>query len=250
MRCNERLSLFCLAAMVCSLFVPLYAFGNGFYIYEQGAKAVGMGGAFTAQADDPSAIHYNPAGISQLNGTQVMVGVSPIMPSASFESDGSTAMASPGQKWDAEDHTWVIPHFYITHKVNQKVSIGLGSYSSFGLGTEWPDDFEGKFTTGALKAVIKTSTVSPILSYEPIKDLSVAFGPTYQYIDISLRNKLLFGANPATSPTGTSRLEGDDWDWGYAFGIRYQITPSLSVGASYLSEVTHDLHSGDRKSVV
>lgn len=247
MSLGKNISLFCSATLVFLLFLPLYAFGNGFYIYEQGAKAVGMGGAFTAQADDPSAIYYNPAGIAQLKGTQIMGGLSPIMPSSTFESDGATAMASAGRKSDAEDHAWVIPHFYITHKVNEKVSFGLGSYANFGLGTEWPDDFEGRFTTGAGKAFIKTVTISPVMSYEPIKGLSFGFGPTYRYIDISLRNQLLFGANPATSPTGTSRLDGDDWDWGYVCGLRYQITPSLSAGASYLSEVRHDIHSGVSK---
>ncbi len=244
MRHNRWLHGFCLAAVVLFSFVPLYVFGNGFYIYEQGAKAVGMGGAFTAQADDPSAIFYNPAGISQLEGTQVMFGVSPIMPSAAFESDGSTPLGAAGQTWHAEDHTWTIPHFYITHKINQKISIGLGSYSNFGLGTEWPDDFEGRFTTGAGKAFIKTVTISPIVSYEPITGLSIGIGPAYRYLDINLRNKKLLGMSPSGPVVGTLRLKGDDWDWGYAVGVRYQITSALSAGATYLSEVKHDLHSG------
>ena len=36
----------------------------------QGATAAGQGNAFVAQADDASAIHYNPAGLSQVNGVQ------------------------------------------------------------------------------------------------------------------------------------------------------------------------------------
>lgn len=242
---DKRLHVLCPAVLVFLLFLPLFAFGNGFYIYEQGAKAVSMGGAFTAQADDPSAVFYNPAGISQLKGTQVMVGLSPIMPSATFKSVGATPFGTAGQTWDAEDHTWVIPHFYITHKLNDKISFGLGTYSNFGLGTEWPYDFEGRFTTGAGKAFIKTMTISPIMSYEPIKGLSFGFGPTYRSIDISLRYQRLLGfVPPSTTIEGTYRLDGDDWDWGYVFGVRYEITPSLSVGASYLSEVTHKIADG------
>lgn len=37
-----------------------------------GAKAGGMGGAFVGLADDPSAIYWNPAGLSQLGSPQVM----------------------------------------------------------------------------------------------------------------------------------------------------------------------------------
>ncbi len=37
-----------------------------------GAKAGGMGGAFVGLADDPSAVYWNPAGLSQLGSPQVM----------------------------------------------------------------------------------------------------------------------------------------------------------------------------------
>src|SRR6187551_1119647 len=37
------------------------------------ARGVGMGGAFTAIADDPTAVYFNPAGLDDLE-SQVMVG--------------------------------------------------------------------------------------------------------------------------------------------------------------------------------
>jgi long-chain fatty acid transport protein len=40
----------------------------------RGAAAAGQGNAFVAQADDASAIHYNPAGLSQVSGVQVVTG--------------------------------------------------------------------------------------------------------------------------------------------------------------------------------
>jgi len=43
-------------------------------VYGQGAAASGMGNAFAAQADNPSALHYNPAGMTQLRGVQTMAG--------------------------------------------------------------------------------------------------------------------------------------------------------------------------------
>ncbi|MBA2253205.1 MAG: hypothetical protein H0W13_10990, partial [Nitrospirales bacterium] len=39
-------------------------------IQSQGAAAAGMGNAVTGQANDPSAVHYNPAGMTQLAGVQ------------------------------------------------------------------------------------------------------------------------------------------------------------------------------------
>ena len=44
----------------------------GFLKIGIGAKARGMGGAFVGLADDPSALYWNPAGLSQLECPQVM----------------------------------------------------------------------------------------------------------------------------------------------------------------------------------
>jgi hypothetical protein len=44
-----------------------------FLSIAQGARALGMGGAFVAIADDPSAMYWNPAGIADLQGIQVLV---------------------------------------------------------------------------------------------------------------------------------------------------------------------------------
>ena len=50
------------------------AFGSGFALFEAGAKAIAMGGAFAATADDPSAIFFNPAGIAQIRRGEILFG--------------------------------------------------------------------------------------------------------------------------------------------------------------------------------
>jgi long-chain fatty acid transport protein len=50
--------------------VPIPLMANGFRLVTQDTYAAARGEAFAATADNPSAIHYNPAGISQLDGHQ------------------------------------------------------------------------------------------------------------------------------------------------------------------------------------
>ena len=50
------------------------------------AAAVGMGGAFTGEADRPSAVYYNPAGIVQMNTVEVSAGLTWLQPQIKFES--------------------------------------------------------------------------------------------------------------------------------------------------------------------
>src|SRR5882762_7574294 len=53
---------------------PQCGFGVGIRIVNQDAEAMARGNAFAATANNPSALYYNPAGISQLHGTQVQIG--------------------------------------------------------------------------------------------------------------------------------------------------------------------------------
>src|SRR6478672_2717074 len=77
-------------------------------IQGQGTAASGMGNAFSAQADDPSALHYNPAGMTQLHGVEFMTGVllsggttsftSPTGATATGDRNGSVAWPPPGDR--------------------------------------------------------------------------------------------------------------------------------------------------------
>ena len=62
------------------------ALAGGFAFNENGAAATGKATAFVGEANDPSAIFYNPAGITQLPGTQVMIGASLVKLDSTFRS--------------------------------------------------------------------------------------------------------------------------------------------------------------------
>src|SRR5437667_8420129 len=114
---NEVLRRFILRPLrllipVAMLMVACAAFGSGFALFEAGAKAVAMGGAFAATADDPSAIFYNVAGIAQQRRAELLFGGTAINFQNTFTGDPNdpfTAGAS-GSKYRA--HTFVVPSAY------------------------------------------------------------------------------------------------------------------------------------------
>src|ERR1700690_3347725 len=65
-------------------------FAAGFRLPEQDSAAMGMASAFVGQADNPSAVWYNPAGITQLEGTRVSGGVIGIYPELTHENTNGT----------------------------------------------------------------------------------------------------------------------------------------------------------------
>jgi len=228
-------------AVLSVFLLPAVAFAGGFASNEQGAKASGMANAFAAQADDPTAVYFNPAGIVQLEGTQVTLGVSPVIPGATFESNTNSAIRNTtvGQKTHLDDDAVFIPNAYLTQKISDRVSFGFGTYSNFGLETDWPDDWEGRFIVGGTKAELVTFSVNPVLAFKPHDRVSIAFGPVLQYLDFDLRRKTFTGGL-AREPE--AKFTGDDTAWGWTTGLLVWLTEDIKVGACYRSRVSHHVN--------
>ncbi|HIJ57112.1 MAG TPA: transporter [Deltaproteobacteria bacterium] len=232
----------CYFSLILLVFIPSVVFGNGFATNEQSIRAIGRGGAFAAQADDPSAVYYNPAGIVQLEGTQATGGVSFIIPTVNFKSsvNNTTLNTTVGKETDLEDNIFAIPNFYITHKLFEQWSLGFGAFSNFGLGTDWPDDWEGRFLIGGTEANLSTFTLNPVVAYRPIQKLSLSAGVVFQYLNIELKNKRFTG----TASEPNQKLEGDNWQVGWNVGALFWLTDEVRLGASYRSRVDHSIDDG------
>jgi len=232
-------------AVLSVFLLPLVVFAGGFGVNEQGAKASGMANAFAAQADDPTAVYFNPAGIVQLDGTQVTVGASPVIPQATFRSTTPAASdpggfrgTAPGDTTNLDDKVVVVPNAYLTQKISDRVSFGFATYSNFGLETNWPNDWEGRFMVGGTKAELITLSVNPVLAFKPWDRVSFAFGPVMQYLDFDLRRKTFTG----TPLEPEAKFTGDDVDWGWNVAILTWLTENIKFGAAYRSEVSHRVH--------
>src|SRR5947199_4748064 len=147
------------------------AWAGGVSFNEQGAAASGKANAFAGEANDPSAIFYNPAGITQLPGTQLMFGTSIVKLDSIFRT------STPSGESQLQDQFPIIPHFYITHRFKQwdeRVSIGLGVYTPFGIVVDWPDNWWGRFNT--TDARLRVTVYNPTVAYQALPELSVAAG--------------------------------------------------------------------------
>ncbi|UCG13437.1 MAG: outer membrane protein transport protein [Deltaproteobacteria bacterium] len=241
----------CWLGTLCLLLIPAIALGSGYGINEQGTKAFAMGGAFVAQADDPSAVYFNPAGIVQLEGTQVSAGSAFIAPFSTFNSNGTSQFSPPspkpdavaGTKTDSVDKTFVIPNLYLTHQLSEKVSLGLGTFVNFGLAQEYPAEWEGRFALGGVESEIETFSINPVFAYRPHEKVSLGIGFVAQYLDARLRNRFLIpGGLPNAGGEADVDFNGDgDWGLGWNLGLLVWITDNLKFGASYRSQVNHSL---------
>jgi len=223
----------------CLLLAPTSSFGAGFALFEHGARAVGLGGAFGATADDPTAIYYNPAGIAFLPGTQFAAGVYLITESATFK--GANPYPGQGYSADIKKQIFFPPHVYLTGELTPDLHWGLGVYAPFGLGMWWPNDYAGKYIVKRVD--LKTYNFNPTLSYKVTDHLALAVGLDYFYSALDLTRSL--GAiNPylqQVSEVGQVHLYTDyKGAIGWNVGLLGKLDGGFSIGATYRSNVKID----------
>jgi long-chain fatty acid transport protein len=222
-----------IAAMATSL-----AVAGGYQINEHSARAVGMGGAFTALANDGSAIFYNAGGLGFQSGTNVLLGTTLIFPSTSFTGPGASTT-----KTDMESQMFYPSNLYITHALNDQLVVGLGVFSPYGLGTEWPNDWVGRKIS--VKTDLQTFYINPTVAYKVNDELSVGVGLSYVLGSAKIKYRVgtyssLAPPTPATTD-GTAGLDGDGSGISFNVGIIYKPMEKLSIGASYRSLVDIEL---------
>lgn len=222
----KRFALFCFSGLFV-VFTSMNAFASGFAIYTQGASSFGQGAATIAHSDDPSAIFFNPALINKLEGTQMQIGTTLIFPTRKFESN------IPGGNSRTERDIFYPSTIFITHKFNDKVSAGLGVFNPFGLGTEWPDDWEGRYIT--TNAEMQTFNINPVVSLQISPEISIAAGLNFLLLNATLENKINLAFD------GGQKFKGDGTGVGYNLGILIEPHKDFSIGASYRSMMHVDI---------
>ena len=105
---------FPLLVSLAAFMITTASFGSGFALFEAGAKAVAMGGAFAATADDPSAIWYNVAGIAQQRRGELLIGGTAITFQNSFTGDPNDLFTAGTHGSLYRAHTFVVPNGYVT----------------------------------------------------------------------------------------------------------------------------------------
>jgi long-chain fatty acid transport protein len=220
---------------------PAPAFAGGFAIFEQGARGMGFAGAFTAQASDPSAIFHNAAGIAFLAGRQAYVGGTLIAPSSTFR--GADPFPGSAVTEKADMGVRVPPVAYYTHQLSERLVLGAGWSTPFGLQTRWsdPDAFTGRFISQ--EAELKGFSLNPTVAYKIEDRLAFGVGLDVRFSSLTLTRRVPV-VNPFTQTVvdaASARLQtGTETGLGFNLGVLARPTASLSLGASYRHKVKVD----------
>jgi len=201
--------------------IPLGVQAIGSRIPNQDPAAIARGNAFAATADNPAALYYNPAGITQLEGHNVHIG------SLFYLNVYGDYQSPSGERTESINEILPVPslHYAFSPK-NSAFSFGLGVYAPFGLGMQWPET--APFATAGYESKLSYITATPVVAWKPHATLSVAAGPTFNYSKAKFHQSL--GA-----PGANLVVKGDDMAPGFCAGMLYQPYKEWSFGFTYRS---------------
>lgn len=223
-------------ATICFIFIGSYsALASGFSVYEASVRANGMLGAFSAYADHVTTIYYNPAGLGGLDGIQISAGATVISPRSSFRN--LSPLAPAGQKFEMDKQEFLVPNFFGSYQINERLSVGVGVYAPFALGTRWDENWVGRGES--IQADIQTLFANPAIGYT-LPDFGIGEIKLGAGLQVAFFGEVkLSRAIRQFTPEASFALEGKLKEPAYGFnaGILYKPIEDVTLGFTYRSEV-------------
>ena len=155
---------------------PASVLAGGFSLNEQSASQMGVANAgAAANPENATTVLFNPAGMSQLSGTNISFGAAVLDIDAEAKSGAKAVNQLGGEVngsrgGDIADPA-VLPNFYLTHEINDSIDVGFGIHAPYGLAADYENDFVGRYF--ADKTELTAIAFTPSIAINNGKGLSM-----------------------------------------------------------------------------
>ena len=138
-----------------TLAFPGLAGAAGYYLPNQDAFATAKGNAFIATADSAAAVHYNPAGLTQLEEAEAQINI--------YSINLGNEVTKNGRSFEAKSEWQAAPSIYFGQPIYDDLAWGFALTSPFGMGNEWGQG--SPFRTVVTEARLAYARASAALAY-------------------------------------------------------------------------------------
>lgn len=200
---------------------------GGFALREQSAYGQGSSFAGIAAGGALSSMFWNPATMTQFNGTTFELSGAAVLPYAEQKNAaGTTVVNNSGE-------AAVVPSSYFSYQVNDKLWVGMAVNAPFGLGVNFPAVWGGTGRFYAQDSNVATYNFNPNIAYKLTDWLSVAVGFQAQYMWVNYQQW------SGGAPNFT--LNGTGWGYGFTAGVTITPTASTTIGIGYRSGINNKI---------
>jgi len=210
---------------------------DGYFQLGYGTAQNGMGGAGAALSLNTMSPATNPAGNAWVTGYDVSVSL--FNPNREFTVTGNPS-GFPGtfglQPGTVKSGTsvFLMPAIGANWKLNDKMTLGVALYGNGGMNTAYE---ESVFFAGRTGVNLIQGYIAPTVTYKVAEGHAFGVSPVFGYQRFQAEGVGSFA--PFSSSPGNLSNRGFDTSlgWGVRVGYLGKLTPWLSVGATYQTEM-------------
>jgi long-chain fatty acid transport protein len=210
------------------------AWSAGIALYETGAPDLGTASAGrAAMGADASTAAANPAAMTLLDRTQLMVAGGAMLPDINFDRGSQTSVRGGGGGGGNAGVFFPIGAAFLAYKLSDRIWLGVAADSNFGLATNYSLNWVGRYYL--TRSSIITGQVNPSIAYRINDWLSVGAGFSFQVARFYQQGKI----NNILPRFGDGGISIESWDeaFGGNVGVLLQPIPKLRLGLTYQSPV-------------
>ncbi|WP_434778364.1 OmpP1/FadL family transporter [Neisseria sp. Ec49-e6-T10] len=220
---------------------------SGYHFGTQSVSSQATANSSSAEAADASTLFYNAAGLTKLKGTHISANLNLVMPSIKYSNaqayypSGNPQSVSGQTSGKITKDVVAAPHGYISHQMNDKVTLGFGVYVPFGSESGYDDHSVLRYNINQTN--LMSVDLNPTIAIQATPKHAFAVGLIAQYTKAELRQYAnfggLLGANGKAD--GYADFKGHDWGMGYNLAWLWDANDQIRVGANYRSKIKHTL---------
>ena len=233
-----------LLVMCLAILSSTYAGAANVDTFGIGAKATALGGAFSAYADDPFAVHYNPAGLLQIKQPMLSAGVNIIDPGlevSNFQVDSPDPSVNGIAGFEDTSDNLYVPHLGFAMRLSERWATGVALYVPFGLDLEWDDNPDSNPAAyNCFHSYYDRVVVTPSVAYQFNSKWSLGLGLALGKSETGVEHLIY---NPMVPELHGKKVEcelEDDFNYSFNIGLMYQPIESITLGLTYRSEADAD----------
>lgn len=211
---------------------------NGYFAHGIGVRSQAVAGVAVALPQDGLAAAVNPAGTA-LVGDRLDVGVNWFKPARGAEISGN-AFGADGKYSGDGTSNYFIPEIGYVRQIAPAVAFGFAAYGNGGMSSDYSRNPFGAFgSTGDAGVDLAHLFLTPSLAWKPNERHALGAAVTLAYHRFEAKGLGAFDNAFVSQHPGSVTNRGHDSSvgWGVKLGWIGQITPTLSLGASWSSRV-------------
>ena len=232
----ERRALAALAAILGLAAAEARGHCGGICLYENGSPELGRAAAGAgARAGDASTAFWNPAGMTELEGHEIQLGLIGSFGVLEPHLGSGTVTSDPAPRGGG-NASGFSPLFggYLTAELPHGIHFGLASTALYGGIVDYDNNWTGRgYVTDA---TLLSFLIQPSFAYAVTEWLSLGAGPAILYTTFTQRVK-------ATALPGEPTLEidgADAWSAGGVFSALLEPVEGTRIGITYRTEIEAD----------